>query len=137
MANATPNAPVDPRLMLWLMFLASSVVYVFVAMMAVTEPKAATVDGVIRSLTTDGTSVTFSFVAVVLIIASIVLARTPLASTPKDFSMFLIRCAIAQMPALFGIVIALSTSQLAFTWIGSAITVMLLLLNKPSTASAI
>lgn len=137
MPNVSPNTPADPRMMIWGMFLASTAMYVFVIMFAVEKPQAATIANIIKTLTTDGTSMVLSLFTIALIIGSIVLSRTPLTSAPKDFSLFLIRCAIAQTPAIFGVVIALSTSQPAFVWIGSAVTAALLLLNKPSTANAI
>ena len=137
MPNAPSNTPADPRMILWGMFLASAAMYVFVIMFAVEKPQAATIANIIKTLTTDGTSMALSLVTLALVIGSIVLSRSPLTSAPKDFPPFLIRCAIAQMPAVFGLVIALTTSQPVFVWIGSGVTAILLLLNKPSTANAI
>lgn len=137
MPNVSSNPPTDPRMMIWLMFLASTAVYVFVIMLAVEKPQAATMANIIKTLTTDGTSMVLSLLTLMLVIGSIVLSRTPLTAAPKDYSPFLLRCAIAQMPAIFGLVIALSTSQPAFVWIGSGVTAVLLFLNKPSSANAI
>lgn len=137
MPNASSNTPADPRIMLWGMFLASTAMYVFVIMFAVEKPQVATIANIVKTLTTDGTSMALSLVTLASVIGSIVLSRAPLTAAPKDYSLFLIRCAIAQMPAIFGLVIALSTSQPVFVWIGSAVTAVLLLLNKPSTANAI
>lgn len=124
-------------MMLWGMFLASAAMYVLIIKLAVEKPQAATATNVIKTLTTDGSSMALSLVTAVLIIGSIILSRAPLTSAPKDFSLFLIRCGVAQMPSIFGLVIALTASQPVFVWIGSGVSALLLLLNKPSAANAI
>lgn len=140
MPNSTPDQPTDPRMvfmMLWGAFLVSTVMYIFVIMTAVEQPQPLTFDNIVKTLTTNGTSIGIGLMTIGVIVGSVVLSRKPLTSTPKDLSPFLIRCAIAQTPAIFGMIIALSTSQTAFVWVGSGITALLLLLNRPSTRASI
>jgi hypothetical protein len=48
----------------------------------------------------------------------------------------IIRFAIAESPAVLGLILTFQTETLPFVWTGSAIAFLLLLLNKPSAPAA-
>lgn len=133
-----PPAPqqMQIRKILWFAFINAVVIYNVIGFISFENETDG--DRVVRELSfNDPVIVGVGALAVLAVVGSIILARTPLTSSAQDYPKFLIRLAVAEVPSILGLVLSFTTLKPEPLWVASAISIILLVVHRPTFAKAL
>ena len=130
MQPSTPQQ-MQMRNMLWFAFINAVVIYNVIGFIGFGNK--ADADRIVRELSfSDPVVVGIGLLAIVACVGSIVLARTPLTQSVQDYPKFLLRMAVAEIPAVLGLVLTFTTLQPEPLWAASIASIALLILHRPT-----
>lgn len=133
-----PSAPqqIQIRKILWLAFINAVAIYNVINVIGFSDGQ--DTGRVVRDLSfQDPVIVVLGALALLACIGSVVLARTPLTSSVQDYPKFLLRLAIAEIPAVLGLVLSFTTLRPEPLWIASVISIALLILHRPAFTQSV
>lgn len=112
--------------MLWTMFIGASIVYTGI----VTMQYGTTIPEISSIPFTSPILIVSAISSIAAIFGAGMLARLPM----NEKNRFTLLLALYEVPAIMGIVTAFSLEQSVYSWIGSALSIALLLRSKPTTS---
>lgn len=118
--------------MLWIAFMNAVVIYnVIIFIMSRSDSDS---DRIVRELSvTDPVVAICGTLGIIALVGSIILARTPITQSAQDYPKFIIRMAVAEAPAILGLVISFTTLRPEPLWITSAVSILLFILHRPTS----
>jgi F0F1-type ATP synthase membrane subunit c/vacuolar-type H+-ATPase subunit K len=127
--QTSPAKQPDVRMILWIAFMNAVVIYNIIVFIGFGDDAQAR-----RDLSfSDPVVAAFGTLAALAIIGSIVLARTSITSSVQDYPKFLIRMAVAEIPAILGLMISFTTLRPEPLWVTSAASILLFILHRPTS----
>lgn len=130
MQASTPQQ-MQIRKILWFAFINAIIIYNVIGFISFSNDSDAS--RVVRELSfNDPVIVSIGALAMLAVVGSIILARTPLTSSAQDYPKFLIRLAVAEIPSILGLVLSFITLKPEPLWVTSAISIALLIVHRPT-----
>lgn len=127
--QTSPAQQPDVRMILWIAFMNAVVIYNIIVFIGFGDDAQAS-----RALSfSDPLIATCSALAALAFIGSIVLARTPITSSAQDYPKFLLRMAVAEIPAILGLVMSFTTLRPEPLWVTSAASILPFILHRPTS----